>query len=126
MIFALVALLAIGFPALALWARRTGGTRRLMAVAGAGLAAIIVLALAGTSSALGNRLADSEGYWALAPRVVLFGLLAAGLPVITMTLVVEYMATRVAQATVVHGVATLAALVALGVGVTVAMSMFWR
>ena len=82
MIFALLALLAIAFPPLALWARRTGGTHRLIGIAGGSLAMVVALALAMASPALGNRLAGPEGYWGVAPRIVLLGLLSAGLPLI--------------------------------------------
>jgi hypothetical protein len=126
MIFGLIATLAIGFPPLALWAWRTGGTRRIIGIAGGGLATIIALALAAGSSAFGNRLADHEGYWALAPRIVLFGLLCAGLPLITMAVVVGYLGRRVTQGSAVCGAATLAGIVAFVAGVMLAMSLFWR
>ena len=126
MIFALLALLTIGYPPLASWARRTGGTGRLVGMAGGGLALVIALAFAATSPAFGNRLAGHEGYRVIAPRVVLFGTLTVGLPLVIMTVVVAYVGRRTTRDMFVNSAAMLAGLVTFAVSTVVAMALFWR
>ena len=126
MIMLLLAVLALGFPPLAMWARRTGGAPRLLLLACGALAGVIALAFAEASRGFGNRLVDQEGYWSLAPRTAVFDLLTAGLPVVAIALVVEFLSRRGRHSGLIYGTSVLAALVAFALGVTVAMSLFWR
>jgi hypothetical protein len=50
-----------GFPALAVWARRNGGSSRLRLVTGAAFAVVIAFSLMAASPQFGNRIAASAG-----------------------------------------------------------------
>ncbi len=126
MIMIWVALLTLGFPPLAMWARQTGGVRPLLLVTSCTVAGILAFSAALSSRAFGNRLVGQEGFWSVAPRTALLGLLTSGLQVVAIALVVQVLGSRGARSPVVYGVSILAALLALWAGVQIAMSLFWR
>ncbi len=79
----------LGFPALAVWAVRTGGLRRLWITAGSTLAGIWVLALVASSVKFGNRLTAQQGYGRTALLTLLMTTLILGLPILGGTLTVH-------------------------------------
>lgn len=69
-----------GFPALALWARRTGGRARLGVVTIGAFAVVIAFSVFAASPQLGNRVAASAGATHTVAGVVLLYALKFGLP----------------------------------------------
>jgi hypothetical protein len=118
----IVALLVLGFPACAVWAARTGGATRLWRVAGAALAVLAGLALAGASAHLGNRLAPHQGYWRTALGTLMAAAFLGGLPILAGTLTVHLGRRRIRPAPALYLLAAAAALVALVLGVVTGLN----
>jgi hypothetical protein len=77
------------FPAIAIWAARTGGPSRLWLALVIALIIVVVFALASGAAWFGNRLASTYGYGYTGPRALfLFGL-TMGLPITTATLTIR-------------------------------------
>ena len=76
------------FPALAVWARRTGGAARLWRVTALGVGGILLFAAFVASSAGGNMLVSSHGYGYTAPGSLLLHALTLGLPMVAVSLMV--------------------------------------
>jgi hypothetical protein len=113
--------LILGFPAGAVWAVRSGGTRRLWLLAGACLITVIGVALASAASLFGNRLADQYGYANTAVLVLVLAGLTAGFPVVVATGTVQTCESRVARNSALYAVAVVASLAAFLIGAFAAM-----
>ena len=74
------------FPALAVWAWRAGGGRRLWALTAAALGAVLLFAAFAASATGGNALVETHGYsYTLPGSLVLHGL-TLGLPMVAASL----------------------------------------
>jgi hypothetical protein len=78
-----------GFPALAVRAWPTGGSRKLALVTAAGLIIIAVAALTMGSETFGNRLSARYGYANVASRILILYMITLGLPLLTMAAVIR-------------------------------------
>lgn len=77
------------FPALALRAWRTGGSRKLGLVTVVGLTIIAVVALTMGAEVFGNRLSARYGYANVASRILILYMITLGLPLLTMAAVIR-------------------------------------
>jgi hypothetical protein len=77
------------FPALAVWAWRAGGGRRLWALTAAGLGAVLLFAVFAASAAGGNALVETHGYSYTLPGSLLLHGLTLGLPMVAASLAVR-------------------------------------
>lgn len=116
----LEAALALGFPALAVWAVRSGGGRRLWLVTAGGLALIAAVALVVASDRFGNRLAAHYGYGHIAVRMLLLAALLAGLPMLGSALAVRAGRRRLSAPGPLYALGAVTAFVALVFGTILA------
>jgi len=84
----LVSILAV-FPALAVRAWRTGGSRKLGLVTAVGMAIIAVVAVTMGAEVFGNRLSTRYGYANVASRILILYMITLGLPLLTMAAVIR-------------------------------------
>jgi hypothetical protein len=130
MIALLDAVVVLVFPAVAVWAVRAGGPRRLWLAAGGGLAGVWILALALSSLKFGNRLAAHQGYGRTALLTVLMATLMLGLPIVAGTLSVHATRARIRRAVLLYLLAVAAAFVVLlfgtGLGVYLVQTLVER
>jgi hypothetical protein len=75
-------LVVLGFPALAVWATRTGGSRRLWTAVGGVMAGLAILGLALASAKFGNRLSDHQGYAKTAVLILVMVAIDLGIPIL--------------------------------------------
>jgi hypothetical protein len=113
----------LGFPALAVWAVRTGGLRRLWIAAASSLAAAWTLALVASSVKFGTRLTTPQGYGKTALLTVLMATLMLGLPLLGGTLAVHAARRWLRHTALLYLLAVVAALVALALGTGLAASL---
>jgi hypothetical protein len=123
MIALLAAAAVLVFPALVVWAVRTGGLRRFWIAAGSALIVVWVLALAASSVKFGNHLTATQGYGRTALLTVLMTTLMLGLPLLGGTLAVHAARRSVRHAALLYLLAVAAALVALVLGTGLAVSL---
>jgi hypothetical protein len=113
------------FPALAVWARRTGGAARLWRVTALGVGVILLFAAFVASSAGGNVLASSHGSGYTARGSLLLHGLTLGLPMVAVSLMVQVLATRVSSRLALYAIGMLVAGVAWIAGIAAAVSIFY-
>jgi hypothetical protein len=113
--------IVLGFPALAAWAVRAGGGRRLWLLTVTGLAVLAALALVAASERFGNRLAPQYGYGYTAPRTLLVTALQGGLPMLGAALAIHGGRRRIARTVPLYMVGVVTALVALLFGTILAL-----
>lgn len=78
-----------GFPALAVWARRTGGSFRLGLVTGLAFAVVALVSVLSASPQFGNRLSAAAGVGHTTLGVLLLFGCTFGLPVVAASLAVS-------------------------------------
>ncbi|MGH7375715.1 MAG: hypothetical protein ACREJY_15980 [Candidatus Rokuibacteriota bacterium] len=113
------------FPALAVWALRTGGAARLWRVTALGVGVILVFAAFVASSAGGNALASSHGYGYTARGSLLLHGLTLGLPMVAVSLTVQVLATRLSSRPALYAIGVLVSGAAWIAGIVAAMSIFY-
>jgi hypothetical protein len=111
----------LGFPALAVWALRRGGGRRLWLVTAGGLALIAAVALVVAADRFGNRLAAQYGYGHIAVRMLLLAALLAGLPILGSALSVSAARRRITAPVALYALGAVTAVVALVFGTILAL-----
>jgi hypothetical protein len=111
------------FPALAVWAWRAGGARRLWALAGAALGLVLFFAAFAASAAGGNALVATHGYGYTAPGSLLLHGLTLGLPMVAASLAVQGAARRFASRVGLYALGLLAALLGWVAGVVAAVAL---
>jgi len=109
------------FPALALWAWRSGGPRGLWRATGFGVGLILLFAVITASAPAGNALAPAYGYGYTAPRALLLFGLTLGLPLVSVGLTVHAFAGRVRSGPGLYAVCVITATLAWAVGVLIAV-----
>jgi hypothetical protein len=113
------------FPALAVWAWRAGGPRRLWALAGAAVGAILLFAAFAASAAGGNALVATHGYGYTAPGSLLLHGLTLGLPMVVASLAVQGSARRIGSRAGLYALGLLAALLAWVAGIVAAVALVY-
>ena len=113
------------FPALAVWAWRAGGARRLWALAGAGLGLVLLFAAFAASAAGGNALVATHGYGYTAPGSLLLHGLTLGLPMVAASLAVQGAARRIGSRAGLYALGLLAALLGWVAGVVGAVALVY-
>ena len=113
------------FPALAVWAWRAGGARRLWALAGAAVGAIFLFAAFAASAAGGNALVATHGYGYTAPGSFLLHGLTLGLPMVAASLVVQGAARRIGSRAGLYALGLAAALLAWVAGIVAAVALVY-
>jgi hypothetical protein len=112
------------FPALALWATRTGGPIRLWRITGLSVGLILVFGAAVASTAAGNALAATYGYGYTAPRAMLLYALTLGLPIVSSGLVVYALAGCARSRLGLYAAGVICAVLTWVIGVVVATRLF--
>lgn len=113
------------FPALAIWAWRTGGATRLWRVTALGVGAILLFAAFAASSAGGNMLVSSHGYGYTARGSLLLHGLTLGLPMVAVSLVVQALAARLSARLALYATGVLVAGAAWIAGIVVVMAIYY-
>ena len=113
------------FPALAVWAWRAGGVRRLWALAGAAVGVVLLFAAFAASAAGGNALVATHGYGYTAPGSLLLHGLTLGLPMVAASLAVQGAARRIGSRAGLYALELLAALLGWVASVVGAMALVY-
>jgi hypothetical protein len=113
------------FPALAVWAWRAGGARRLWALAGAALGFVLLFAAFAASAAGGNALVATHGYGYTAPGSLLLHGLTLGVPMVAASVAVQGAARRVASRAGLYALGLAAALLGWVAGVVGAVALVY-
>jgi hypothetical protein len=113
------------FPALAVWAWRAGGGRRLWALTAAALGAVLLFAAFAASAAGGNALVETHGYSYTLPGSLLLHGLTLGLPMVAASLAVQGAARRIGPRTGLYGLGLLAGLLGWVTGVLAAVGLVY-
>ena len=113
------------FPALAVWAWRAGGARRLWELAGAGIGLVLLFAAFAASAAGGNALVSTHGYGYTAPGSLLLHGLTLGLPMIASSVAVQGAARRVVSRGRLYALGLLAGLLGWVAGVVAAVGLVY-
>lgn len=108
------------FPALALWAWRSGGPGGLWRATGLGVGLILLFAAITASAPAGNALAPTYGYGYTAPRALLLYGLTLGLPLVSVGLTVHAFAGRHRSGPGLYAVGVISATLAWVIGVMTA------
>ena len=113
------------FPALAVWAWRTGGGRRLWALTAAALGAVLLFAAFAASATGGNALVETHGYsYTLPGSLVLHGL-TLGLPMVAASLAVRGAGGRVTSRVALYALGLLVALLGWVAGIVAATGVVY-
>ena len=113
------------FPALAVWAWRAGGGRRLWAVTAAALGAVLLFAAFAASAAGGNALVETHGYSYTLPGSLLLHGLTLGLPMVVASLAVRGAGGRVMSRVALYGIGLLVALLGWVAGIVAAVGVVY-
>jgi hypothetical protein len=113
------------FPALAVWAWRAGGGRRLWAVTAAALGAVLLFAAFAASAASGNALVETHGYSYTLPGSLLLHGLTLGLPMVVASLAVRGVGGRVMSRVALYGIGLLVALLGWVAGIVAAVGVVY-
>jgi hypothetical protein len=113
------------FPALAVWAWRAGGARRLWALAGAALGLVLVFAAFAASAAGGNALVATHGYGYTAPGSLLLHGLTLGVPMVAASLAVQGAARRIGSRAGLYALGLAAALLGWVAGIVAAVAFVY-
>ena len=113
------------FPALAVWAWRAGGARRLWALAGAALGFVLLFAAFAASAAGGNALVATHGYGYIAPGSLLLHGLTLGLPMVAASLAVQGAARRIGSRAGLYSLGLAAALLGWVAGIVAAVALVY-
>lgn len=113
------------FPALAVWAWRAGGARRLWALAGAAVGVVLLFAAFAASAAGGNALVATHGYGYTAPGSLLLHGLTLGLPMVAASLAVQGAARRVTSRVGLYALGLAAALLGWVAGIVAAVALVY-
>ena len=113
------------FPALAAWAWRAGGGRRLWAVTAAALGAVLLFAAFAASAAGGNALVETHGYSYTLPGSLLLHGLTLGLPMVVASLAVRGVGGRVMSRVALYGIGLLVALLGWVAGIVAAVGVVY-
>lgn len=113
------------FPALAVWAWRAGGGRRLWAVTAASLGAVLLFAAFAASAAGGNALVETHGYSYTLPGSLLLHGLTLGLPMVVASLAVRGAGGRVMSRVALYGIGLLVALLGWVAGIVAAVGIVY-
>lgn len=100
------------FPALAVWAWRAGGARRLWRLTAAAVGLVLAFAAFAASAAGGNALVATHGYRYTATGSLLFHGLTLGLPMVAAGVTVRAAAGRLASRAGLYALALLVGLLA--------------
>ena len=113
------------FPALAVWAWRAGGGRRLWALTAAALGAVLLFAAFAASAAGGNALVEIHGYsYTLLGSLLLHGL-TLGLPMVAASLAVRGAGGRVTSRVALYALGLLVALLGWVAGIVAATGVVY-
>ena len=113
------------FPALAVWAWRAGGGRRLWALTAAALGAVLLFAAFAASATGGNALVETHGYsYTLPGSLVLHGL-TLGLPMVAASLAVRGAGGRVTSRVALYALGLLVALLGWVAGIVAATGVVY-
>ena len=113
------------FPALAVWAWRAGGGRRLWALTAAALGAVLLFAAFAASATGGNALVETHGYsYTLPGSLVLHGL-TLGLPMVVASLAVRGAGGRVTSRVALYALGLLVALLGWVAGIVAATGVVY-
>jgi hypothetical protein len=113
------------FPALAVWAWRAGGGRRLWALTAAALGAVLLFAAFAASATGGNALVETHGYsYTLPGSLVLHGL-TLGLPMVVASLAVRGAGRRVTSRVALYALGLLVALLGWVAGIVAATGVVY-
>ena len=113
------------FPALAVWAWRAGGGRRLWAVTAAALGVVLLFAALAASAAGGNALVETHGYSYTLPGSLLLHGLTLGLPMVAASLAVRGAGGRVTSRVALYALGLLVALVGWVAGIVAAVGVVY-
>ena len=113
------------FPAVAVWAWRAGGARRLWTLAGVAVGLILLFAAFAASAAGGNALVATHGYGYTAPGSLLLHGLTLGLPMVAASLAVQGAARRIGSRAGLYALGLLAALLGWVAGVVGAVALVY-
>jgi hypothetical protein len=113
------------FPALAVWAWRAGGGRRLWALTATALGAVLLFAAFAASATGGNALVETHGYsYTLPGSLVLHGL-TLGLPMVAASLAVRGAGGRVTSRVALYALGLLVALLGWVAGIVAATGVVY-
>jgi len=113
------------FPALAVWAWRASGGRRLWALTAAALGAVLLFAALAASATGGNALVETHGYsYTLPGSLVLHGL-TLGLPMVAASLAVRGAGGRVTSRVALYALGLLVALLGWVAGIVAATGVVY-
>lgn len=113
------------FPALAVWAWRAGGGRRLWAVTAAALGVVLLFAAFAASAAGGNALVETHGYSYTLPGSLLLHGLTLGLPMVAASLAVRGAGGRVTSRVALYALGLLVALLGWVAGIVAAVGVVY-
>jgi hypothetical protein len=113
------------FPALAVWAWRAGGGRRLWALTAAALGVVLLFAAFAASAAGGNALVETHGYSYTLPGSLLLHGLTLGLPMVAASLAVRGAGGRVTSRVALYALGLLVALLGWVAGILAAVGVVY-
>ena len=113
------------FPALAVWAWRAGGGRRLWALTAAALGAVLLFAAFAASATGGNALVETHGYSYTLPGSLLLHGLTLGLPMVAASLAVRGAGGRVTSRVALYALGFLVALLGWVAGIVAATGVVY-
>jgi len=113
------------FPALAVWAWRAGGGRRLWALTAAALGAVLLFAAFAASATGGNALVETHGYSYTLPGSLLLHGLTLGLPMVAASLAVRGAGGRVTSRVALYALGLLVALLGWVAGIVAATGVVY-
>ena len=113
------------FPALAVWAWRAGGGRRLWGLTAAALGVVLLFAALAASAAGGNALVETHGYSYTLPGSLLLHGLTLGLPMVAASLAVRGAGGRVTSRVALYALGLLVALLGWVAGIVAAVGVVY-
>jgi len=113
------------FPALAVWAWRAGGGRRLWGLTAAALGVVLLFAAFAASAAGGNALVETHGYSYTLPGSLLLHGLTLGLPMVAASLAVRGAGGRVTSWVALYALGLLVALLGWVAGIVAAVGVVY-
>jgi hypothetical protein len=125
MIFLVEFLVLALFPATAVWAWQSGGSSRLSLLTAAAFVLFVVITVFVSTQAGGNRLAATQGFLQVAPRVLFFFTLILGLPVLVAAVIVRTVGKRVTSPLLLYVTSVGSAFLTFMVGTLLALYAFF-
>ena len=125
MISLLTGLIIIVVPVVTAWTWKPQGNRRLVVLTAVSLLALVAVSLLSASARFGNRLAETEGYWPVASRILLLSALTGALPILCVVAFVYFAARSLPRITL-GLVSVVIAILGWFAGILMSLFLYYR